>query len=192
MKSQKGFSLIELMVVVVIIGILATVGIPQYQKFQMKAKRSEAKSLLSAMYTAQKAFFAEWNQYYSDFDAVGYGLEGNLGYHVGFSSGAGNGPATHPNPGYAGAAGTTFNATAYCVRVDPVTAEPVCDLSKSGNGAGFVQGGSVVTVGGGGGLHAFIFSAASNLDNDAVRDVMRINHTRDLEQLAAWDDIARD
>ena len=63
-NSQMGFSLIELMVVVVIIGILATVGVPQYQRFQMKAKRAEAKGLLSGMYTAQKAFFAEWNQYY--------------------------------------------------------------------------------------------------------------------------------
>ena len=51
MKEQMGFSPIELVVVVVIMGVLSTLGGSQYQKFQMKAKRSEAKGLLSGMYT---------------------------------------------------------------------------------------------------------------------------------------------
>ena len=68
------------MVVIVIIGVLANVGIPRYQTFMMKARRSEVKSLLTSMYAAQKAFYAEWDQYYADFDVVGFSLAGDQGY----------------------------------------------------------------------------------------------------------------
>lgn len=57
--SKKGFSLIELMIVVTIIGILAAIAVPNYQRFQAKARQSEAKSNLAALYAAEKAFFSE-------------------------------------------------------------------------------------------------------------------------------------
>ncbi|MGB8367422.1 MAG: prepilin-type N-terminal cleavage/methylation domain-containing protein [Candidatus Babeliales bacterium] len=50
----KGFSLIELMVVIAIIGFLAMVGIPSFVKFLAKAKRAEAYMNLSSIYAAQK------------------------------------------------------------------------------------------------------------------------------------------
>ncbi len=59
------------MVVVVIIGILAAVAIPSYNGFQDKAKAAEAKVVLGAIYSAEKAFFAEWTVYTSDLVAVG-------------------------------------------------------------------------------------------------------------------------
>src|SRR5437867_6411027 len=58
-KLFKGFTLIELMIVVAIIGILAAIAIPNFVKFQAKAKQSEAKSNLKAFYTAAKSNFAE-------------------------------------------------------------------------------------------------------------------------------------
>lgn len=77
MKNLKaGFSLVELMVVVAIIGILATIAVPNFTKFQAKAKQANAKSELSGLYTAQKAFFTEYNTYHSNLPYVGYVPDG--------------------------------------------------------------------------------------------------------------------
>lgn len=90
---QSGFSLVELMIVVAIIGILATVAIPNYQRFQVKARQSEARASLGALFVAEKSFFAEWNTYYGDFRDIGFSPEGRMRYAVGFSN-SGTAPAS--------------------------------------------------------------------------------------------------
>ncbi len=63
-RGKKGFTLIELMIVVAIIGILAAIAIPQFLKFQAKSKQSEARTILSGIYTAETAYFAENNAFH--------------------------------------------------------------------------------------------------------------------------------
>jgi type IV pilus assembly protein PilA len=62
-RNRKGFTLVELMIVVAIIGILAAIAIPNFLNFRLKAKTSEAKSNLGAVRSTEVAYFAEWNWY---------------------------------------------------------------------------------------------------------------------------------
>lgn len=57
LKNAKGFTLIELMIVVAILGILAVVAVPALQKYMRKAKTAEAKTQLAKMYDAASSYF---------------------------------------------------------------------------------------------------------------------------------------
>ncbi len=62
-NNQKGFTLIELMIVVAIIGILAAIAVPNFLNYQLKSKTAEAKTNLGAIRTSQEAFNAEMDRY---------------------------------------------------------------------------------------------------------------------------------
>ncbi|MFP5520330.1 MAG: type IV pilin protein [Bdellovibrionia bacterium] len=113
-SNTKGFSLVELMVVVAIIGILAAIAVPSVSKYMAKARQSEAKSNLASLYTSQKAFFAEYNTFDSRFAAVGYTPEGQLRYDVGFTAGVVALPANgyHTPPANAETRSGTYCPTA--------------------------------------------------------------------------------
>jgi type IV pilus assembly protein PilA len=72
LKRQDGFTLVELMVVVAIIGVLSAVAIPNFKKYQAKAKTSEAKLQLSAAYTAEQSFYSDYNMYHVCLGYMGY------------------------------------------------------------------------------------------------------------------------
>lgn len=88
MRNQEGFSLIELMIVVAIIGILSAIAVPNYQKFQRKSRQAEAKSMASAIYTTMKSYEAEYGRPSKSFLATGYQPEGRILYNCGFSAAA--------------------------------------------------------------------------------------------------------
>ncbi len=62
--DKKGFTLVEVLIVVIIIGILASIGVPQFADSIEKAKGVEARAGLGHIQTGEKIFFAE-NEYYT-------------------------------------------------------------------------------------------------------------------------------
>lgn len=70
--EEAGYSLLELMIVIVIIGILALIAIPKFTGVTTKAKMTEAKTMLRQVYTLQKAHYFERDRYGSDLAAIGF------------------------------------------------------------------------------------------------------------------------
>jgi len=79
-NCNRGFSLIELMVVVAIIGVLATLAVPRFQLFSAKARQSEAKTSLTALHTLQESYFMENNVYAGNVAAVGWAAPAGARY----------------------------------------------------------------------------------------------------------------
>jgi type IV pilus assembly protein PilA len=76
LKGKKGFTLIELMIVVAIIGILAAIAIPNFLRFQAKSKQAEAKTNLGGIFTAETSWFAENNRF-ADLDQISWAPVGS-------------------------------------------------------------------------------------------------------------------
>lgn len=155
--SKKGFTLIELMIVVAIIGILAAIAIPNFMKFQARSKQSEAKSNLKGIFTSQKAYYQEKNKYDHRVAVIGFAPErgnryayqlssGNLvsrsaatetvstdavGYDVdGFKHGSG-----YTGPTWAGSASFAANANGISAITQGVNGTcPVCEFGATAAG----------------------------------------------------------
>ncbi len=154
LRNEKGFSLVELMVVVAIIGILAAIAVPNFQRFSAKSKQSEAKSNLSMVYSSEAGYYGEWQSYTSDMLQVGYRPQGNLHYRIATTSAAFNGSLM------SGYAGPPYVAA----RIDTATANGVC-TSIAASGC-FEQLGSATVAGaaavfGAGAMAATTYTAAT-------------------------------
>ncbi len=87
--AEQGFSLVELMIVVAIIGVLAALAVPKFQSFQAKAKQSEAKSNLSHIYTLEQSYFGDQDKYIADKTELGFATQGHTRYDYAITVGGG-------------------------------------------------------------------------------------------------------
>jgi type IV pilus assembly protein PilA len=151
-RTKIGFTLIELMIVVAIIGLLSAIAIPNFVSFQTLAKQSEAKTNLKALYTAQKSFYAEHDSYSSNGAEVGWAPEQHNRYAYDLG---GPGVWTRPGQAPSGSYGVVLQDTS--VIQSPVTLA----VSTIPMSAGVT--GPCPNCG-------FEATAASNLDSDGAQD----------------------
>ncbi len=192
LNQESGFSLIELMVVVAIIGILAAVAIPNYQRFQAKARTSEAQTALSSIYTVQQTYLAEAGTFGGNIFLMGFSAPGsapntpqtaqNAFYAGGFAaSGAGcmdsNSQAANPAPVACNAAPSALGTSAGLVGIINYAA------TKSHGGsaataapqAGTTVAGGTFTAGANGVVNR---STPVQLDQWTINEAKRLLHTQ--------------
>ena len=85
---RPGFSLIELMIVVAIIGLLAVLAIPNFIRFQARSKQGEVKLNLKALATAEQSYYQEKGAYTECLRKVGFSPERGNRYHYSINSAA--------------------------------------------------------------------------------------------------------
>jgi type IV pilus assembly protein PilE len=67
----KGFTLIEMLIVVAIVAILAAIAYPAYQNYVQRTRRADGKELAMRIASAEERFFTNFNSYSDDFDKLG-------------------------------------------------------------------------------------------------------------------------
>ena len=70
-SKDRGFTLIELMIVVAVVGLLAAIAIPNFLRYQVQARQAEAKVNLGAVFVTELSFFGEQSRF-SDFQEIGF------------------------------------------------------------------------------------------------------------------------
>jgi type IV pilus assembly protein PilA len=159
---KRGFTLIELMIVVAIIGILAAIAIPNFIKFQARSKQSEAKANLKAMFTAEKAFFLEKDRFSLLVGEVGFAPERNnrYAYYVGAA-------ATFDNR--TGTTATT-SVTANAIEADLFKGYPTQPATQATSACGGTVGVTTTTS-----TATFVGLASGAIDTDSTSDVWSIS-----------------
>jgi type IV pilus assembly protein PilA len=178
LKGQKGFTLIELMIVVAIIGILAAIAIPNFLQYQMKSRQSEAKTNLQAIKTSEVSFQSERGCY------VGIAKEAAQALAVAgtkiapYPWGTGQNPTVPAAAGWCAAGGTFagvftdigFKATGnvmFVYGVDATTVAAPGLYTSTVSCALYSPGAGMTAATGVLGNNNFVAVAKTNLDGDA-------------------------
>ena len=83
-KTKKGFTLVELVIVIVIVGILSVISVPVYRGYVEKAIKTEGQVLIGAIARAELAYHVQYGYFCSD--GSGYGNYGGKGYYLDIDS----------------------------------------------------------------------------------------------------------
>jgi prepilin-type N-terminal cleavage/methylation domain-containing protein len=83
-STCAGFTLLELIVCVGIIGVLSMIATPGYNRIKQRMMMAEAKIMLGSLYTSEMTFKLAWGTYSTRLDALGFSSTGNLAYEIGF------------------------------------------------------------------------------------------------------------
>ena len=81
MSKQSGFTLIEIMIVVVIIGILASIAFPRYQEYVIRGNRAEGQALLVDAAARQERYFAQNGSYANDVSDLNMNVNSPNGHY---------------------------------------------------------------------------------------------------------------
>ena len=172
LKNSEGFTLVELMVVVAIIGILSAIAVPNFKKYQAKSKQSEAKIQLAALYSTEVAANADWDTYGTCLLTMGYEQSPRGYYAVGFAAGF---DATALVAGFAGCgAGTTISAAPAVgdIAYLPTVLLGAVNANKP-SAVTHLTGSSAAQI-------TFTAAAAGSISTTVTRDVWQITQTKAL------------
>lgn len=168
--NQKGFTLIELMIVVAIIGILAAIAIPNFLRYQAQSRQAEARTNLGGIFVAETSYFGEQSRFGS-FGEIGFALAGTSNRYI-YSAPPNGGAAAAPTS----CAAPGDNTTSCISAANNTNADP-------GSTVGAVAGGAI------GANVGFTAAAWANLDNDPTIDRWYVNDIKQNLQNADRNDV---
>jgi type IV pilus assembly protein PilA len=166
-RDQKGFTLIELMIVVAIIGILAAIAIPNFLQYQARARQSEARTNLGGVFVSETAFLGEQGRFGSFAE-------------IGFTLASATNRFTYRSPANLGTAGSSGAIGTDLFQTNQPAVATVAENTTVPSGASSGAGNPV----------RFTATATGNIDADAVIDQWHLNDIKQNLQTPDTNDVA--